>query len=371
MKILIDARMWNQSGVGRYLRNLVSELQQLDKINNYVLLMRPADVKDIKLTSNFEIVATNIYWYGLKEQVLLPRLISKLNPDLVHFPHFNVPIFYSGKYVVTIHDLIHQKFQMRRATTHDPVIYQIKHQSYQHILKTAIAKASKIITVSKYVEQELITQFPSAKPKLTVTYEAVEDQLLKIAQQTTKKDQTEVLTKFQISQPFIFYIGNAHPHKNVEGLISAFKLVLKSQPNLQLVLAGNDHYFWQRLKARFQHPNIIYTGYVTDQEMVALYKSASVYVLPSFEEGFGIPLLEAMACQCPVVSSDRASLPEIGGDACIYFDPYNIEDMANKISQIIDDPKLAKKLVATGLKRYQQFSWNNLAKQTLALYKSA
>ena len=158
-----------------------------------------------------------------------------------------------------------------------------------------------------------------------------------------------------------------------DGLILRDNLIkLKDKyPDLKLVLAGHDHYFWQRIKKEFQDPDIIYKGYVSDEELVTLYKNAKAFVMPSFEEGFGIPILEAMALSCPVVSSNAGSLPEVGGDACLYFDPTNMSDMTNKINKIINDENLRKDLIKKGLQRYKKFSWKKLAEQTLEVYENS
>ncbi|MBI2019903.1 glycosyltransferase family 4 protein, partial [Candidatus Daviesbacteria bacterium] len=180
----------------------------------------------------------------------------------------------------------------------------------------------------------------------------------------------KILKKMGIKSKYIFYVGNAHPHKNVEGLIKAYLLLRKKYSDLSLVLSGYDHYFWQRIKKDYKYEGIIYTGYIYDEELVALYKNASSFVMPSFEEGFGIPLLEAMACSTPVVSSNVGALSEVGGNACLYFDPHNSEDMIDKISQVLNNEKLRKDLIEKGKMRVKQFSWEKLAKETLRIYES-
>lgn len=351
MKIVIDARMYDESGIGRYIRNLISELQVLDKKNEYFILT--LDKNNIELNKNFHKINANFKWYGLSEQLKLPQIINFLKPDLVHFPHFNVPIFYKGKFVVTIHDLIHQHFNMQRSTTHGPLVYKLKQIGYKQIFKNAVQKSRKILVPSDFVKNQL-SQYTE---KIIVTSEAVDSKLLQI--KAFKK----------ISYPYLFYVGNAHPHKNVEGLIKAF-LLLKQKHNLKLVLAGSDHYFWQRIKQQYKDPNLIFAGSISDQELVSYYKNALCFVMPSFEEGFGIPLLEAFAFSCPVVSSNAGSLPEVGGDAAVYFDPHNSQNMAKKISLVLDNQKLRKDLIDKGLERYKQFSWRKLAKQTLEVYES-
>lgn len=370
MRIVIDARLYNESGIGRYIRNLIDHLEKLDKENEYFVILLIKDYNTFKVGGRFKRNVADFKWYGISEQLILPKLLNKIKADLVHFPHFNIPIFYRGKFVVTIHDLIHQHFQMRRATTLNPLIYKFKQFGYKQIFKRAIFKSAKILVPSNYVKDLLIEEWKVNPQKLVVTYEAVDDKIISIRKLIKKNDEEKMLHKFNVKPPYIFYIGNAHPHKNVEGLIKVFlKLKNKNKrQNLQLVLSGSDHYFWQRIKREFKHQDIIYTGLVTDEELVAIYKNAEAFVQPSFEEGFGIPLLEAMACGCPVVSSNAGALPEIGGDAAIYFDSHEISDMRDKIGMLLNDEKLRKDLIAKGLKRYKKFSWEKLAKQTLEVY---
>lgn len=339
MRIGIDCRMINESGVGRYIKNLTENLAKIDTENQYFF------------------ISPNIRWYSLSEQIRMPGEIKKLNLDLMHFPHFNVPIFYSGKFVVTIHDLIHQHFNMQRATTHGRLIYKIKQLGYKKIFQHAIKKSQKILVPSNFVRNQLIADWKINPEKIVVTYEAVDNKFLTIKPK-------------KLSGDYIFYVGNAHPHKNVEGLIKAF-LKLKTG-KLKLVLAGHDHYFWQRIKqdSHLRGNDIVYKGYVSDEELVTLYKNALCFVMPSFEEGFGIPLLEAMALSCPVVSSNAGSLPEVGGDAALYFDPSNMTDMTNKIKQVINNENLRQDLIKKGLKRYKLFSWQKLAEQTLEVYEN-
>lgn len=370
MKIVIDARMYNESGIGRYIRNLLTKLQSLDKDNEYFILHLKDDYDKLEYHNNFSKILADFRWYRLDEQIRLPKLLNSLKPDLVHFPHFNAPLFYKGKFVVTIHDLIHQHFQMRRATTHDPITYKIKQFGYNKVFKNAITKSAKMLVPSNYVKDLLIEAWGVDKNKIIITYEAVDTKFITIVGTLVRKREEKVRKKFNIKLPYIFYIGNAHPHKNVEGLIRVFGELREKYPHLQLVLAGYDHYFWQRIKNENQHEGIIYTGYVDDEELVTLYKNASCFVIPSFEEGFGIPLLEAMACSCPVVSSNAGALPEIGENACLYFDPHDVEDCIDKIDKVLNSEQLRNELIKKGQKRVKLFSWERLAKQTLEVYQA-
>ncbi|TSC87748.1 MAG: Glycosyl transferase, group 1 [Microgenomates group bacterium Gr01-1014_7] len=365
MKIGIDARFLNESGVGRYLRNLISNLQVLDKENEYFIFLLPKDLDNFKQAGNFNKSEANFKWYGFAEQFQLPKLLKKHRFDLVHFPHFNVPIFYSGKFVVTIHDLIHQHHQMKRATTLNPFTFKIKQFGYKRVFKNAVTKSCKILVPSNSVRELLINEWRVDSEKIVVTPEAVDERIISLKSKVKSK---KVLDKFDIKPPYTFYVGNAHPHKNVEGLITAFLKLRETNPDLKLILAGGDSYFWQRIKKDQQEKGIIYAGFVTDEELVALYKNAECLIIPSFEEGFGLPVLEAMALGCPVVTSNTASLPEVAGKAAIYFDPNKIDDMVNKISQVLKNVNLRKKLIEKGKNRVKLFSWKKMAGQTLEVY---
>src|SRR3989344_2578791 len=225
MRIVIDGRMFSESGIGRYIRSLVDELKIIDKKNEYFILHLQKDYQTLTYYHNFHKVLADFSWYSISEQRKLPQVINKLKPDLVHFPHFNVPIFYKGKFIVTIHDLIHQHFQMRRATTHDPITYKIKQLGYKAVFKNAVTKSIRILVPSNYVKNLLIKEWKISADKIVVTYEAVNDKIFSIENIMGKDRVIQVMEKFNITPPYIFYVGNAHPHKNVEGLIKAFLLL--------------------------------------------------------------------------------------------------------------------------------------------------
>lgn len=362
MKIGIDARLYDESGNGRYIRNLLKNLQKIDNRNKYFIFLLKKDFDKVDVKNNFTKVLADIRWYGIREQTDFPILLYKYNLDIVHFPHFNVPIFYRRNFVVTIHDLIHQHFSMQRASTHGKILYAIKRSGYNLIFKHAIRRSEKIITVSNFVKKQLLDEWGVKEEKVEVIYEAAEDAIVSLAKKTTQS---------AAGKPYIFYVGNAHPHKNVEGLIQAFLKLKDQYQNLKLVLAGKDHYFWQRIKEKYRQEGIKYLGYIDDQQLVSLYKSAVMFVMPSFEEGFGIPLLEAFACGCPVAASDIGALREIGKDAAIFFNPKDVVDMASVMKELMGNEKLRKELIEKGEKRYKEFSWERLAKKTLEVYENS
>lgn len=368
MRIGIDARFYQESGVGRYLRNLIFNLQTIDQKNEYFIFFLPKDYDEFKQKKNFQKVKADFLWYGFAEQLKFPSLLKRFELDLVHFPHFNVPIFYKGKFVVTIHDLIHQHYVMKKATTLNTLSYRVKQFGYKRIFKTAIKKSLQILVPSSFVKEGLIKEWSIDQNKIRITPEAVDDKLLAIANKVSRSKELDIIKRFKLGETFLFYVGNAHPHKNVEGLIQSFLDLKKTGKRLQLVLSGQNHYFWQRIKDQYQCKDIIYTGKISDEELVAFYRNASCFIMPSFEEGFGIPILEAMSMGCPVASSNAGSLREVGGDAALYFNPNNPGEMIGKISQVLNDGNLRKRLIEGGLKRSGLFSWEKLAKDTLTVY---
>lgn len=368
MRIGIDARMLNASGIGRYVTNLILELQKIDQKNSYFVFLLKKDLNQIKFNKNFTPVIADFIWYSFREQLEFPKILKQQKLDLVHFPHLNVPIFYQGKFIVTIHDLTHMDFKMSRASAHNRIYYEIKHQTHKGVMLSALKRSQQIITPSNFVKEEIVTRFDINPTKIAVTLEAADGTFLSLIKKINPPKAKKVLEKYGIKPPFLFYVGNAHPHKNIDGLIKAFGQLRQKYQYLQLVLSGKEDFFWQRLKQEINEEDVIFTGFVNDNELIAFYKSAQAYIFPSFSEGFGIPLLEAMACGCPVVSSNKTALPEVGGDAALYFDPYNQEDMVEKIIQILNNQKLRKSLIEKGEKRVQQFSWQKMAKQTLEVY---
>lgn len=375
-RIVIDARMVNESGIGRYLRNLIDGLQELDKKNEYFILLLKKDFDTLDFGKKFTKVLADFRWYTLEEQIRLSRILKRIDADLVHFPHFNVPYFYDGKFVVTIHDLIHQSFSMDRSTR-TPIVYGLKHLGYKKIFGNALNKSEKVLVPSQYVKSQLMNKWKIDNRKIMITPEGVDTKLYTIVNTLSKSQNEDILRKFSIKPPYIFYIGNAHPHKNIEGLIKAFLRLKDSglrqndMGDLKLVLSGQDNFFWKKIRkdSRFRGNDIVYTGYVTEEELVVLYKNAKAFVMPSFEEGFGLPILEAFALDCPVVSSNAASLPEVGGNAAIYFNPLDTFDVSSKIDQVLDSEKLRKELIEKGKKRVKQFSWQKMIEQTLEVYQ--
>ncbi|OGY44723.1 MAG: hypothetical protein A3B89_01295 [Candidatus Buchananbacteria bacterium RIFCSPHIGHO2_02_FULL_40_13] len=369
MKIGLDARLYGSQhgGIGRYTENLIKQLElQTDQNTKLFIFLSKDNFNDYQPSNkNFQKVLADFKVYGLKEQLLFPPLLKKYQLDLVHFPHFNAPIFYRGKFIVTIHDLIISHYPNSRTTTLNPLVYKIKLFFYKVIIKNAAQKAKKIIAVSKYTKKDIIKLLKIEPAKIIVTYEGVD------LPKTSQMNCNELKTKLGISKDFLLYVGSAYPHKNLEKLISAFKII--DNPNLQLVLVGKKNYFYNRLAKEIKKEklenNVILTDYLSDDELTGLYKSAKLYVFPSLIEGFGLPPLEAQSYSLPVVSSNSTCLPEILGESAVYFDPDNIQTIVKVITNTLNNPELLASLKVKGLENVKRYSWDDCAQKTLKEYQ--
>ena len=222
-------------------------------------------------------------------------------------------------------------------------------------------RTNLVITPTKFVARDLAHFYAFTAAKTEVTYESSEPPI------TEPADRPKNVTK-----PFIMHVGSPFPHKNIYRLIAAFDKVSADYPKLQLVLAGKEEFYFKELKqwAKKQpsYSRIHFTGFVSDSELKWLYKNADAYILPSLSEGFGLPGMEAMAHECPLVSSNATCLPEVYGDAALYFDPLKVDDMASAILSMLGDKKLQKKYVKAGQKQLKKYSWQDMAQQTHTLY---
>jgi len=365
-RIGIDARLWNQTGVGRYIRNLVRQLEKLDTTNEYVLFFRKAEFDSVELSSeNFHKRLADIPWHSIAEQKSFPKLLEKENLDLVHFPYFSVPVLYTRPYVVTVHDLILHHFPTGKASTRSPLVYWMKYLGYKIAISLGVKKASKVITVSYATKKEIIKHLHVPDNKIVVTYEGVDQQIL------AKKQNT-----FPSTSKYFLYVGNAYPHKNLERLLLAFDELQKeiSEP-IRMVFVGKEDYFYTRLKNFVKKNNlsssVVFYERISDIDLSLLYRHAIALVLPSLMEGFGLPALEAMANDCLVVASKIPALVEVCKDSAEYFNPNDTHDIARALKAVLHESSSKKdKKRAAGRKRVLEFSWPVMAKKTRDVYES-
>ncbi len=366
VKIGIDARLWNETGVGRYIRNLVLNLEKQDKQNEYILFFRKPEFESVELHGkNFQKRLADIRWHTLSEQLTFPQLLQKEHLDLVHFPYFSVPIFYSGNFVVTVHDVILHHFPTGKASTLPQSIFWAKYNGYKIVLSQAVRKAKKILTVSQATKKELIDHFSVSEEKIEVTYEGIDDGVI------AKKNM-----HFGNSQPYFLYVGNAYPHKNLEMLLSAFgKLKQANTAPIHLVFVGKEDFFYKKLKEKVARSpvasSVTFYEHISDGDLSLLYQHAVALVLPSLMEGFGLPAVEAMANGCLVACSHIPALLEICKDVAEYFNPSDADDIFRVLQGILyAAPLYINRKRLLGRKRAKEFSWEKMTKQTHQLYES-
>lgn len=368
MRIGIDARYYGNkhTGIGRYVQNLILNLAKIDRKNNYVVFGGEDVREDIKGFSHFEWLKLNTPPYSIVEQIVNPLIFASANLDLLHVPHFNAPILYPGKYIITVHDLIKHLSVGKNTTTLPYPQYLFKHFGYRLVVRANLLRAEKIIVPANFWQEYLINNFGVPREKIFVTYEAV----AKTFTAKTNTSHTEVLNQYGLNQPFVIYTGNLYPHKNVPFLIEGLKLFnSRHEHHLELALAcARTDAFSQKVKV---DNTIKFLGYVPDANLSVLYHEALALIQPSLIEGFGLTGLEAMSQDLPVLSSNATCLPEIYGPAALYFDPRDLNDFVVKLEMVFSDQELVARLIAAGKTRLKQFSWTKTARQTLAVYQSS
>jgi glycosyltransferase involved in cell wall biosynthesis len=357
MHIAIDARVIN-SGTGTYVAKLLDYLQEIDFDNEYTVLVRAKDVDYWKPTSSrFTVKIADFDNYSFAEQIGYKRFLDELNPDLVHFCMPQQPLLYKGARVTTMHDMTLLKTYN---SDKNWLIFHIKQQIGRFVWKRIAVISDHVIAISKNTAKEYQEFTHISDEKMSVIYEAGE--VLK----------TDLKPYVHLPfQRFIMYVGQQPDYKNIRRLMDAHQEIIKTQPDLGLVLVGRmnpDTEANQRYAEDKGYHNIHFTGYISDAERDWLYGQTIAYVFPSLMEGFGLPPLEAMAYGTPVISSNASCLPEVLGDAAVYFDPFDVDAIAQTITRVIDDEDLRESMTAKGLDQVKKYSWRRMAEETHAVY---
>ncbi|MCA9349293.1 glycosyltransferase family 4 protein [Candidatus Saccharibacteria bacterium] len=341
-------------------------MEKLDPINEYFILAENADIYSPDQHSwkpgaiNFSFVESNIPKNGVKEQIFLPRTLSKLRPDLVHFWLPQQSLLYRGIKITTIHDLNLARLHVRNTNF---ILSEIRRLVFRRFLKHVVRSNKFILSPTNYTKQDIVDYTKLRNPeKIVVTPEGTAGELANV-----KPKHINQLN----GKEFLLYVGQSSEYKGQLRLIEALQLLRKKLPRLELALIGKENDYTQKLKkivAKQNYHGVRFLGFVDDRELRWAYENCACYVQPSIAEGFGLMNLEAMFLGAPVASSNATCLPEVSGSAANYFNPYDIGDMAQAIEQILSDPKLRKKLILEGKKQYKKFSWERMAEQTLAVY---
>ncbi len=359
--IVIDARI-RRASTGRPVARLLEHLQTMDQENRYTVLVEQDDPWQPQ-QDNFTPLSCPypIFSFNPLRQISFARFLRKLKPDLVHFTMTGQqPLCYFGKQITMTHDLTMYRY-VRKGKLPLP-LHWLRMLGYRLLMWSAHRKAERIIVPTNFVAEDVGSFHKFTMGKITRTYEASEPPL-----------KAEAKELHGVSKPFLLYVGSAFPHKNLEGLVAAFEGLAEKHSDLTLVLTGKreKHSKWleESLKNSPARDRITFTGFVSDEELKWLYENAEVYVFPSFSEGFGLPGLEAMVHGCPVASSDATCLPEVYGDAAVYFDPNDTHEMAEAIENVMTDKKLRTKLIAAGKNQAKKFSWKRMSQETLGIYQ--
>lgn len=368
MNIGLDLRMLGGgSGISRYIGELTRQILTLDKSNEYVLFFNRLDdeIRAEYSSFGYRMIETGIRHYSWAEQIKLPGILRKEKLDLVHFPHFNVPLLYTGKFVVTIHDLTHTLFPGKKKT------HFVSRAAYNLSILNAVKRAKKIIAVSQSTKNEIKEYFGTPDGKIQVVYEGFKDLYKVIDRDEAYK---KIAGKFGLTRPFLLYVGVWRRYKNLPALAKVFDRLVDAGNDLDLVLAGEPDPFYPEIKEQVtsgKHKDRVRSlGRVTDEDLMYLYNACRMFVLPSLAEGFGLTALEAGACGAPIACSDIPTLREVMGQGAEFFDPNNEDNMFDILTGTINNFQKLEDLANAALSRSKHFSWKQAAEETIKIYGS-
>ena len=365
-RIGIDAQAvgTNLSGNEIYIRNVINHLPE-DSTLNYSLFLNP---KFNYLGDDFGSKYERIFFKTKNPFIRLPLefpyLLMKNKLDLLHV-QYTAPMMANCPIVSTIHDISYE---------HYPELFTKKEATFLHYgIKNTAKRAAKIITVSEFSKQDIVETYHIPEKKIVVTYNSIDESFKVIDDQERMND---IKRKYEIDGDYILAVGNLQPRKNIPRLLEAYKRLRLENKNREekLVIVGKKAWLYSDIFKKLEGfeyiQDVILTGYVPQEELPVLYNGAKLFVYPSLFEGFGLPVLEAMACGVPVVTSNVSSLPEVSGDAAILIDPYQVDEIGNGMYQLLNQPSLYEECSEKGLERAKQFSWRKTAEKTVDVYRS-
>jgi glycosyltransferase involved in cell wall biosynthesis len=358
MSLVIDLRMINVSGIGTYLKNIAPEV--IKKYQKVVLLGDPEELKQFSWSHGITIIEFKEKIYSIKEQIVFPKVIP--NCDVFWCPHFNVSLLpiKAKTIITTIYDVNHLSVINKSS---------FLKKLYSHLLyKNATYKAAQIITISEFSKSEIIKYTKADERKIKMIYCGVD--------KTKFSQQNEDLTNLSLPEKYILFVGNVKPHKNLITLLKAYaQLPSKYKSEYKIVIVGKregfltkDNLIFNFIEEQNLKKDIFFTGYILDNQVPSVYANASLFVFPSLYEGFGLPILEAMCCNIPVISSDAASLKEVGGNAVEYFSPLDDKELVLKIEKLLTNPKLLEDYITKGKEQVEKFNWSKAKEDHLEIF---
>ena len=363
----IDARKLTDFGIGTYIQNLIRALGELDQENRYLLFANPQHLDLLAdLPANFRPVVDHSPVYSIRELLALAWKLFRLKIDLYHSTHYVLPAVVPCRAVVTIHDIIHLLYPEFLPS---PLAFFYA----QRMIKRSLARGDRIIADSRNTRADLMSYFEVDGRKIRVVYPGVAS---RFRQAVPEEQIASWLNELGLKRPYLLFVGNPKPHKNLDNVVKAFGRALQMrQFSADLVCVGNREGSDFKLRQRAEQLGIAervrLVGYVPDEALPALYQGAKLFVYPTLYEGFGLPVVEAMASGTAVLTSNTSALKEIAEGYGHLVDPLDVEEIATSIAHCMADDEHRRTLARLGRKRADEFRWSRAAEQTLEVYRSA
>ena len=366
-RIAIDARKIHDFGIGTYIYNIVHGLAEIDSENQYFLLVGPQGESAFgPLPDNFTVQVENSPLYSVREFFQMSWCLRRLKIDLYHASHYVLPLWVPGKTVVTIHDIIHLLYP-------DFLPSPLALFYANNMIRYALRRGDRIITVSQNTANDLARFFTMNLEKVDVIYNGVQETFHQRVPQEKAKPWRE---KFNIQSPYVLFVGNPKPHKNLDRVVKAFAQVVKrGNPDTSLVCVGGREPEYFKIRQRAEQlgigDRILLVGLVPDEALPSIYQGATLFLYPTLYEGFGLPVIEAMASGVPVITSNTSALKEIAEGYAHLVDPLDVDALADAISHYLEDSEHRISLSTLGLQRSETFCWRQAAQETLDSYYRA
>ena len=356
MRILFDARvLGNQMhGIARYCQNLLQQLLAEDQGHEYWVLIGRSEIQN-RFSPSVPVrwIETRTPLYSLQEQLSIPYRMRGEAFDLFHSPTYTIPLLFSTKGIITIHDLIHLLF---------PKDYGFRHRLYYSLfVRRAVSRCAKIFTVSEHSKKDIITLLKGHDRQIVVTPNGLDPQW------APQPSDAGFMDRHGLHKGYLLFVGNPRPHKNFSRVLAAFNnLILEDGYEGKLVAVGVD----PRDLPGGSREQVVFLPVSNDQELRLLYSGADLLVAPSLYEGFGLPVLEAMACGCPVLIGNQGALPEVAGEAGMAVDPYQVSAILEGMKKVLHDKDLCRRMREQGIKQAAGYTWERTARIVLETYAS-